>query len=73
MRFKWLKKGSEQAVITMSYVRCSCTKTTIEDAVKATLASGRHCINHERINDKTFARLCRSVKQLVEVQHARAK
>lgn len=73
MRFRWLKNGSEQAVITMSYARCSCTKATIEEAVKATLATGRHCLNHEHISPKTFARLCKSVKQLVEVQHARAK
>jgi len=73
MRFKWLKKGSEQAVVTMSYARYSCTNVSIEEAVQATLATGRHCLNHEHISPRTFARLSKSVKQLVEVKHARAK
>ena len=73
MRFRWLKKASEQAVVTMSLARYTCTKLTIEEAVRATLANGRHCINHESIGKATFDRLCKMVKQLTVVQRAKAK
>lgn len=74
MRFKWLKYGSEQAVVTMAFARCTCTNLTIAEAVQTTLETGRHCKHHELMSEKTFARLCKSVKQLVEVsKHAGAK
>lgn len=72
MRFRWLKQASEQAVVCMSYARNSCTKMTVEEAVKATLATGRHCVNHESISDRQFNRLCKQVKRLRGAKHARA-
>ena len=64
MKFRWLSKKAEKAAITMSYCRVVCRGMTVEDAVRETLANGRHCVHPEAIADGTFARLCREVEDL---------
>jgi len=48
----------------MAYARVMCRGMTVEDAVRETLANGRHCVHPEAIADGTFARLCRVVEEL---------
>lgn len=63
MKFRWLWKDSEQATITMAYCRVVCRGMTIEEAVRETLANGRHCVHPEAIGESMLSRLCRAVEK----------
>jgi len=69
LKFRWRKKSSEQAVICMAYARFCCAGSSVEDAVRATLETERHCINSSNISDKQFRRICKLVEK-VKVKHA---
>ncbi|REK54746.1 MAG: hypothetical protein C6W55_10475 [Thermobacillus sp.] len=70
MKFRWLSKKAEQAAVTMAFARVMCRGLTVEEAVRETLANGRHCVHPEAVSDSTFARLCRAVAELQQKKGA---
>lgn len=61
MRFKWLSKSSEQAAVCMAYARMCFKGLSVDDAVRQTLANGKHCRNADLVTDERFRRLCKAV------------
>jgi len=54
----------------MAFARVMCREMTVEEAVRETLANGRHCVHPEAISDRVFARLCRAVSELQQKKGA---
>lgn len=66
MRFKWIKKSSEQAVICMAVARIICKGSSIEEAVSNTLQTGQYSKNPTAISHTQLQRIYKAVNHALK-------
>lgn len=57
----------------MVYARMCFKGLSVEDAVRQTLANGKHCLNADSISGERFKRLCKAVTSKIDAGKERQR